>query len=89
MIHCLDPFKIQRSPFFSARVFKAAASEPECGSESAKAPASASPETRRSTYLDFCASVPNLAMSSAHILVTAITTEVDAQAAEISIIAKA
>ena len=37
----------------------------------------------------FCASVPNVSISSAHMFVTAMATEVEAHAADISIIASA
>jgi hypothetical protein len=43
-----EPFRIQRSPFFTARVLAAPASEPEAGSVRAQAP-SAWPVARRGT----------------------------------------
>ena len=60
-----------------------------CGSDSAKAPATAFPPVSAVTNFFFCASVPNALINSPHMLVTAIPTEVDAQAALISIIASA
>jgi hypothetical protein len=39
VIHCLLPFSTQPSPVRRARVSRAEASLPACGSESAKAPA--------------------------------------------------
>jgi hypothetical protein len=89
VIHCLFPFSTQPSPERCARVSSAEASLPACGSESANAPATAFPEVSRVTCRCFCSSVPKAVISSAHMLVTAIATAVDAQASATSIIASA
>ncbi len=89
MIHCLLPLSTHLSPRRTAVVRMARGSEPACGSESANAPTTASPEVSRVTYFSRWASVPNLWMSSAHMFVTAMATEVEAHAAAISIIARA
>ena len=89
VIHCLAPLSTQPSPRRVARVSSADASLPAWGSESAKAPATAAPEVSRVTWRCFCASVPKALISSAHMLVTAMATAVEAQAAAISIIARA
>ena len=65
-------------------VFMADGSLPACGSESAKAPATASPDTSRVTWRRFCSSLPKRTMTSATMLVTAIATATDASAAAIS-----
>src|SRR5690606_25478014 len=78
VIHCLAPLRTQRSPRRSAVVVIAAGSEPACGSERAKAPATYSPEVSRVTYFRFCSSVPAAQISSAHMLVTPIVTAAEA-----------
>ena len=89
VIHCLVPFRTHRSPRRSARVARAAASLPDWGSESAKAPASHSAEASRGRHRARCASVPKRATTSATMFVTAMVTESEASAAAISIAASA
>ncbi len=62
----------------------AAASVPECGSDSAKAPHRYSPPVRRGTCSRFCASVPKRTTSSATMLVTDTATDTDGSARDSS-----
>jgi hypothetical protein len=61
VMNILLPFITQPSPFFTARVFMAAASEPAAASVSAQAP-SVSPVANRGRYFFFCSSEPKRLM---------------------------
>src|SRR5947199_10838914 len=65
VMKALLPFRTHSPSRHSARVRRAAASEPEPGSVSPQAP-STSPEARRGRYRRFCASEPNAATSLEH-----------------------
>src|SRR2546426_320575 len=65
VMKALLPFRTPSPSRHSARVRRAAASEPEPGSVSPQAP-STSPEARRGRYRRFCASEPNVAMWFVH-----------------------
>src|SRR5690349_17107984 len=70
VIHILVPLRIQRSPFFTALVFMAAASLPLPGSDKQNAP-SQSPLHIFGRYFFFCSSVPSFQMGMAHKIVDA------------------
>jgi hypothetical protein len=89
VIHCLEPFSTQRPPRRSARVLIELGSLPACGSERPNEPASHSAEASRGRQRAFCSGVPNRAMVSPTMLVTAMVTESEQSARAISITAMA
>ena len=89
VIHCLDPFSTQPSPFRSARVLIELGSLPAWGSERPNEPASHSPEASRGRQRAFCSSVPKRAMVSPTMLVTAMVTASEQSARATSITAMA
>src|SRR5438874_2337435 len=89
VIHCLLPLITHESPSRRALVRRAAASDPECGSDSPNDAASNRPEVISGTYRLICAGVPNLQIVSATMLLTPMVTAVEAQPCAISIIASA
>ncbi len=89
VIHCFWPSITQLLPSFVAVVRIEPGSLPASGSESAKAPAAYSPLASFGLWSCFWASVPNVAMTSPTMFVTAIVTAVEAHARATSCIASA